>query len=50
MDINYARMWAVHHHTIAEIEGYRIHTNKTNTIQGWCSKKFLVEMVPKKAS
>ncbi len=50
MDISYAKMWVVHHHKIVEVEGCKNHTNKTNIIQGWCSKKELVEMVPKKAS
>jgi hypothetical protein len=50
MDISYAKMWIVHHHKIIEVEGCKIHTNKTNTIQGWCSKKLLVEIVPIKAS
>jgi len=50
MDISYAKMWVVHQHKIVEVEGCKNHTNKTNIIQGWCSKKELVEMVPKKAS
>jgi hypothetical protein len=48
--IIYEGMQVVHHHTTIEVEGCKNHTNKTNTIQGWCSKKLLVEMVPKKTS
>jgi len=50
MGIDYVGMRVVHPHKIVEVEGCRIHTNKTNTIQGWYSQKFLVKMVPKKAS
>jgi hypothetical protein len=41
-------MQAIHHHITIEVEGCKNHTNKTNTIQGRCSKKLLVERVSKK--